>query len=181
MKVVDVFVCASSLATVVAVAVAIFALRSWRSQFWYQRKYECILDLRSQLHGANDAASYLSSLREHFSNRIRLGVGAGTFDEDRFPYPLQQAWWDHLSKLHRTWALMEVTLSKVELKNFTVDPHKIELEMRECVQEIISLGCAEPPVKLFRIHQQVSNSIISITKSYTELEKECRDVLLKIK
>lgn len=181
MEVVDIFSCVSSSATVIAAGVAVYTMWTWRSQFLYQRKYECILDLRSQLHDASDAASYLSSLREHFSDCIRREVGADSFDADSFPYPLQKAWWDHLSKLHRTWALVEVTLSKGELKNFTVDPHKIEVEMRECVQEIVSLGCAEPPVKLFHIHKQVSDSITSITKNYTALEKECRMVLSKIK
>lgn len=181
MKVVDLFSCVSSGATVLAAVVAIYALSSWRSQFKYQRKYECILDLRSQLHGANEAAFYLSSLREQLSESIRTGVDNDLFEPGNFPHELQRAWWDHLSKLQRTWALLEVTLGKSEMKLFTVDPYKLQAEMTSYVNEMINLSCGEPRGSLFQLHKLVSNSIVAVEKQYNLLEQKCRLALTKIK
>ncbi|MBA1209452.1 hypothetical protein [Pseudomonas fulva] len=181
MKVVDLLSCVSSVATVLAVVIAIFALKSWRSQFKYQRKYECILDLRSQLHGANEAATYLNSLCAHFGKMIKTGVESDLFDANKFPYQLQRDWWSHLSNLQRTWALLEVTLNKRELKLFTVDPITLEDDVRNTVKEMIDLSCGEPKVSLGALYQLVSNSIVSVEEKYKILEKQCRSALIKIR
>lgn len=181
MKLVDIFSCASSGATVVAVLVAIYALNSWRSQFKYQRKYECILDVRSQLHGASEASMYLGSLREHFGDSIRTGVDKDLFQPENFPHDLQRAWWDHLSKLQRTWALLEVTLNKAEIKIFTVNPDELQRDMAGCVNEMISLSCGDPRGSLRELHWLVSNSIVAVEGKYNLLEQQCRIALTKIK
>lgn len=103
------------------------------------------------------------------------------FEIDSFPYALQAIWWNHLSELHRTWGLMEVTLSKAEIKGFSVTPGMLEDTMRQHVQEIVNLGCGEPTPKLFEINRLVSNFIRTVTDDYNTLEKECRTVLSKLK
>lgn len=180
MKLVDIFSCISSGATVVAALVAVYALSAWRTQFKYQRKYECILDLRSQLHGASEASMYLSSLREHFGESKRTGVDKDLFQPENFPHDLQRAWWDHLSKLQRTWALLEVTLNKAELKIFTVDPHELQRDMTEYVNEMINLSCGEPRGSLLQLHRLVSTSMVAVEKKYNLLELQCRSALTKI-
>lgn len=181
MKVVDLLSCISSVATVLAVVVAILALKSWRSQFKYQRKYECILDLRSQLHGANEAAIYLNSLCAHFGEMIKTGVESDLFDADKFPYQLQRDWWGHLSNLQRTWALLEITLDKSELKLFTVDPITLESDVTNTVKVMIDLSCGEPKGSLVALYQLVNSSVVGVEKKYKLLEKQCRLALTKIR
>lgn len=181
MDVVNVFSCIASGATTVAAIAAIFALSSWRSEFKFQRKYECVLDLRSQVHGAKDASSYLGALREHFSEFIRTGIEDDSQTPDGFPYDLQQAWWEHLSRMQRTWTLMEVTLSAGELKNFSITPFKLEDYMKGYVQEFINLGYRVPKVRLLEIHRLGVDSIVEVEKMYKTLEAECRLALSKIK
>lgn len=180
MTVVDVFSCISSGATALAAFVAVFALNAWRKQFRYQRKYECILDIRSQLHGANEAALYLSSLREHFSEAIRAGTPPDSLDA-AYPYELHQVWWEHLSKLQRTWALLEITLDRAELQIFTVDPFELQVDVGNYVNEIVSLACAEQIPSLLEVHRMVSNSITSVEGKYKIMETQCRKALTIIK
>lgn len=181
MKVVDLLSCISSGATVLAVVVAIFALRSWRSQFKYQKKYECILDLRSQLHGANEAAIYLNSLCAHFGESIKTGIESDLFDAEKFPYQLQRDWWSHLSNLHRTWALLEITLKKSELKIFTVDPMKLESNVTNTVRKMIDLSCGEPKGSLIELYRLVNSSIVGVEEQYKLLESQCRLALTQIR
>lgn len=181
MKVVDLLSCISSFATVLAVVVAIFALKSWRSQFKYQKKYECILDLRSQLHGANEAAIYLNSLCVHFGEIIKSGTDSDLFDVDKFPYQLQRDWWSHLSKIQRTWALLEVTLEKSEIKFFTVNPNTLEGDVTSTVKQMIDLSCGEPKGSVVALYQLVNSSIVGMEEKYKLLEKQCRLALTKIR
>lgn len=162
----------------IASFIAMRALNSWRAQYKFQKKFECILELRAHLHGAPDPQKYISSIRNHFADTISTGADHDLFDPQHFPFEIQQSWFEHINSMQRTWALLEALLTPNELRSLQLSADILERQVQEVVRQMINIACGEPKGTLFELHKVGTAGMLDIERSYSSLEAQCR-VLLK--
>ncbi|POM09993.1 hypothetical protein CUU62_27150 [Pseudomonas sp. WP001] len=168
----------SSIATVGAAIIAVIALKGWKEQFKFQKKYDAILELRTFLHGCADSYTFLASLRDHFVDHLR--AGSITSLSDNYPFEAQRRWFSHINDMSRSWDMVNVLLTRDERVFFKQVPTDIRRLVGETQSEITRIVIQGADGADLQIFNEVNEGLEKIDEAYKRFEIRTRLFLKKI-
>lgn len=168
----------SSIATVATAVVALVALNSWKHQFKLQKRYDAVMELRSHALNASPPLVYLNSMCEHFSHYLRSRDDNAL--AELYPYEIQREWFVKVNEMTRTWNVVSILLSDLELSMLPSNPMSLEKMVRDVVNEMMQMAVGEDRKSLLSVHQAGSQGAVKVEKAFSDFEQRCRDLLKHI-
>lgn len=170
----------ASLSTIGAAIVAVRALRGWKEQFTFQKKYESVIHLRTFLHSAAEPHAYLTELRDHLASYIRTGDSNDLADPDKYPFETQKKWFAHFSDISRAWDMMNVFLTAEEISAFKFSPEDVEAAVDAASTKMTETAFSDMKNSILHLHEATSVGVKEIAAAYKSLELQTRDFLKEI-
>lgn len=167
----------ASIATVGAAIVAVIALRGWKSQFNFQKKYDSVIHLRTFLYSTAESRAFLTALRDHLASYLRSSDADILSDPDNYPFEFEEKWLSHFSDINRAWDTMNVFLTDEEFREFKFAPDHIAVAVNNAKDKMIEVTFSETKNSILHLHEATNLGVNEISQAYKGLELQTREFL----